>query len=103
MTIEALQQLADEIKADWGLHSWTIAVQELPEDERIYGGRIVYGDCNPDGNSEFCPIRINTGVNDGLQRHTLYHEMTHLRLEGHRCKSFYERGIDVLSGFLCNR
>lgn len=101
MKLEHLQHLADELRHLWQLGPWTIIVQWLPEEEREYEGNLVYGDCTPHGASETCHIRINPEASDYLQRHTLYHEMTHLRLEGHDCQSFYERGVDVLSGLLC--
>lgn len=101
MTLEDLQHLADSLKDLWQLGTWTVIVQWLPEDEREHEGGLLYGDCTPHGASETCHIRVNPTVNGRLQRHTLYHEMMHLRLEGHDCQSFYERGVDVLSGELC--
>jgi Zn-dependent peptidase ImmA (M78 family) len=97
-----LQALADRLQTRWKLGSWTIQVKEMPLSERIEddGATVVHGRINYFGNDESATILINPDFDETSQRHTLYHEMMHLRLEGHDCNSYYERGLDLIAGEL---
>lgn len=97
-----LQALADKIQARWRLGAWTIRVVEMPIEERSdEDGNVIHGRICYLGNDESATISINPEFDEASQRHTLYHEMMHLRLEGHDAESYYERGIDLIAGELC--
>jgi hypothetical protein len=99
----ALQALADKIQARWKLGAWTVQVKEMPADERFDGDSVIHGRIHYLGNDETATILINPDFDQSSQQHTLIHEMMHLRLEGHDCESYYERGIDLIAGELANR
>jgi len=101
MTLPQLQTLADELKQLWKLSNWAVTVKWMPEEQQEVKGTVYWGRCNWEGNNETADIEINPNQSSKAMRHTLYHEMVHLRLEGHNCDSFYERGIDLIAGELC--